>query len=1182
MASNASPRKQGKEGEGGTKAQKNRKKQERLKSLKLLRLYASKGEVHHLASLLDKASKQQRQQQQERSEEKNTTTHTSEQDDDPSTEECFLSVDSCDRNGNTALHWAAAHGQLASLRLLLEKYGANVEAEDKEGCTALHCASLRGHLACLKFLIKQSNANVNHRDFDGATPLHKAAAMGHRRCVEVLLKAGGKVKTKDRYGFTALHKAAFHGNQDCLAVLLQHGAPLLPSDLRHTNNVAATLTFASSPRADASGSGGAEGEPSSPKPRSSLFAVPPASTAAAIVATTPLHLAAYNGHAHCIHTLLQHASSCSSTTTHGSSSDLLKTLLEALMPAHGIAAFGTLDHNESTTPVDGGETSPVSSSPRPKQKKQNDSHTSKKNKEAKKGKEKRRYNQPTTPHRSSSKQDAEGKWTALHVAAWRWHPDAVKELLEQQLATSSPSSKGKQAKKGHKAKASATADSVASDGNGTITPLHLVCAATLLSADATTTADADLCLSILIKGGVDPNATDASGVTPLHFAAARGHQSLVRLLLRHGAKANSIDYLQRTPASLTNSKPVLSLLAEQSPAASANTSPLNSPREGTSQLKTVAAALPSVSSSLGNESSVSPSVARKKKKTKNEEQQHVDALPLAKLTRKESFIDGSADEALTPNRSLPGDSNGQSLNETPRTSEDVEAISRIYSGLDRYGFPKKQEESETNFEAESRKKEINRSMKWAEMLNTWERWESKKQVGKLRKRVLKGIPDCVRGEAWKRLARSSALRNENPQLYKKLVNTNEYNPPVVEQITRDINRTFPRHVLFQDKDGLGQAALFNVLKAYSVYNPAVGYCQGMGFITGLLLMYMEEEEAFWVLVRLCTDYEMEGLFLPGLPGLDRCTYILERLLQHYLPDIAHHLEKENAVCSMYSTQWFITVFTYNMPFSIVLRMWDVFLFEGYGATFIFALSLIKMFANQLRKKSFESLLRFLKFDPEEDSEPFPKVDPEKLIKVYKSLERGAFQKIQKYAAEYETTERASRNRRYIEENRENLGHAPMPPRPASPPKVADEDEESEELKREGQQQQKKQSAKPTTEETKQNSAVVHEEREALHEEENRAERREDGMAEEEEEEEDGEEEAEEEVKAVGNGHNNDEENNMSTGSSDNDKPGSSQKKQKKKSATKGPTKKKKKKQPTETALDDAQNTNSENEGRLST
>ena len=44
-------------------------------------------------------------------------------------------------------------------------------------------------------------------------------------------------------------------------------------------------------------------------------------------------------------------------------------------------------------------------------------------------------------------------------------------------------------------------------------------------------------------------------------------------------------------------------------------------------------------------------------------------------------------------------------------------------------------------------------------------------------------------------------------------------------IIRDINRTFPTHVFFRQRHGPGQRALFNVLKAYSVYDRKIGYVQ---------------------------------------------------------------------------------------------------------------------------------------------------------------------------------------------------------------------------------------------------------------------------------------------------------------------------------------------------------------------
>ena len=46
------------------------------------------------------------------------------------------------------------------------------------------------------------------------------------------------------------------------------------------------------------------------------------------------------------------------------------------------------------------------------------------------------------------------------------------------------------------------------------------------------------------------------------------------------------------------------------------------------------------------------------------------------------------------------------------------------------------------------------------------------------------------------------------------------------------------------------ASLKNVLYTYVKRNPTVGYCQGMNFIVGRLLQYMNEEETFWTLAMI--------------------------------------------------------------------------------------------------------------------------------------------------------------------------------------------------------------------------------------------------------------------------------------------------------------------------------------------
>ena len=65
---------------------------------------------------------------------------------------------------------------------------------------------------------------------------------------------------------------------------------------------------------------------------------------------------------------------------------------------------------------------------------------------------------------------------------------------------------------------------------------------------------------------------------------------------------------------------------------------------------------------------------------------------------------------------------------------------------------------------------------------------------------------------------------------------------VDEHILRDIGRTFPEYAQFQDLEG--QRALFDVLKAYSMADLEVEYCQGMAFVAGTALMFLPEELAF--------------------------------------------------------------------------------------------------------------------------------------------------------------------------------------------------------------------------------------------------------------------------------------------------------------------------------------------------
>ena len=63
-----------------------------------------------------------------------------------------------------------------------------------------------------------------------------------------------------------------------------------------------------------------------------------------------------------------------------------------------------------------------------------------------------------------------------------------------------------------------------------------------------------------------------------------------------------------------------------------------------------------------------------------------------------------------------------------------------------------------------------------------------------------------------------------------------------------------------------QEDLYQILKAYTIHNPAEGYCQAQAPVAAILLMHMPAEQAFWCLVAICEKY-LPGYYAPGLEAV---------------------------------------------------------------------------------------------------------------------------------------------------------------------------------------------------------------------------------------------------------------------------------------------------------------------------
>ncbi|XP_008591053.1 PREDICTED: USP6 N-terminal-like protein [Galeopterus variegatus] len=159
------------------------------------------------------------------------------------------------------------------------------------------------------------------------------------------------------------------------------------------------------------------------------------------------------------------------------------------------------------------------------------------------------------------------------------------------------------------------------------------------------------------------------------------------------------------------------------------------------------------------------------------------------------------------------------------------------------------------------KKEMARCHKWLKMFQHWDKYKGSQ---KMSRRVYKGIPPQVRGRAWSLLLGVDKVNMQNPGKYQAACG------PSLDSVRGALSDSHPSWRIQTE----------------------VGYCEGMSHIAAILLMHLNEEDAFWALVQLMTNrrHNMHGFYIPGSPKLRILQFFHELLLRTILPQLQKHLK----------------------------------------------------------------------------------------------------------------------------------------------------------------------------------------------------------------------------------------------------------------------------------------------------
>lgn len=271
-------------------------------------------------------------------------------------------------------------------------------------------------------------------------------------------------------------------------------------------------------------------------------------------------------------------------------------------------------------------------------------------------------------------------------------------------------------------------------------------------------------------------------------------------------------------------------------------------------------------------------------------------------------------------------------------------------------------EKEKNVQKNLEKK-LTREAEIQELMKVWEveiipNWEKRKKSKQVEKLVKKGVPPKVRGEIWLRLIGNPMgitqefffINVSKAQRLREQLEIGDFEAIGKEGslkfIKTDISRTFHQMGYFREGSPLN-FQLRDLLEAFTLCRPDIGYVQGMSYVAGILLLNLEPYKAFMLLVNIISSPLLIPFYMLDQGGITRRCQVFRLLLRHNLPELSDHFENEGVKPGMFLIEWFLTLFARTLNQELTSRIWDIFIYQGPLVMYQTGIALLKILSGSL-------------------------------------------------------------------------------------------------------------------------------------------------------------------------------------------------------------------------------------------
>ena len=242
-------------------------------------------------------------------------------------------------------------------------------------------------------------------------------------------------------------------------------------------------------------------------------------------------------------------------------------------------------------------------------------------------------------------------------------------------------------------------------------------------------------------------------------------------------------------------------------------------------------------------------------------------------------------------------------------------------------------------------------------------------INKMKETILKELIDYnIHNKLYENIKKLSNEKQETDQKLKK----------ICLEIEKDITRTFYTEKFTQ---GNGNGILQNILNSVAFIRPEIGYCQGMNFIAGALINFIENEQiCFWIFLSFIDDIELNLLFLKNMPDYNIRIFQLNYYIKLYFPDLFNHLEKSQINADLFFSKWIITIFSNYLPFNVLYKVWDIFIIDKWKAIFKFSMIFLYFMKKKLMKMDLNAFSLYFK----SNAQNFNQMNFKDIIQQYKN------------------------------------------------------------------------------------------------------------------------------------------------------------------------------------------------------